>query len=98
MHKVDRELLASKGRTLTGDRAMAMDNSHILLAEYEMIKGDEQSPDDWGKHIRSVSKKVVLTGDPGSRRLEASARVGIYSFWRCGYAAATHLEGCRGSG
>jgi uncharacterized phage-associated protein len=69
LYIVDRELLVSKGRTLTGDLAVAMNYGPVLSHTYDLIKGDEQSPADRNKFIRSVSRKLVLMGDPGRGEL-----------------------------
>ncbi len=69
LYIVDRELLASKGRTLTGDRATAMNQGPVLTHTYDLIKGDAQSPDDWNRYLRSVNKKLVSLGDPGRDEL-----------------------------
>jgi len=69
LYIVDRELLAAKGRTLTGDRAMAMNYGPVLSHTYNLIKGTEQSPDDWNRYLRSVDKKIVLMSDPGQGEL-----------------------------
>ena len=69
LYIVDRELLAAKGRTLTGDRAVAMNYGPVLSHTYNLVKGKEQSPEDWNRYIRSVNKKLVLMGDPGRGEL-----------------------------
>ena len=69
LYIVDRELLAAKGRTLTGDRAIAMNYGPVLSHTYNLVNGKEQSPEDWNRYIRSVNKKVVLMGDPGRGEL-----------------------------
>ena len=69
LYIADRELLAARGRTLTGDRAVAMNYGPVLCQTYDLIKGNENSPEDWDKHIRSVGKKLVLMGDPGRSEL-----------------------------
>ena len=69
LYIVDRELLASKGRTLTGDRAVAMNCGPVLSHTYNLIKSEEHSPADWDKYIRPVNKKLVLMGDPGGGEL-----------------------------
>ncbi len=69
LYIVDRELLATKGRTLTGDRAIAMNYGPVLSHTYNLMKGEEQSPEDWNKYICSVKKKLVLLGDPGRGEL-----------------------------
>ena len=65
LYIVDRELLAESGRTLTGDRAVAMKNGPVLSRIYDLIKGTELSPADWGRYLRSAGYKVVLLEDPG---------------------------------
>ena len=69
LYIVDRELLAAKGRTLTGDRAVALNSGPVLSHTYNLIKGKERSPDDWNQYIRSVNRKVVLMADPGQGEL-----------------------------
>jgi uncharacterized phage-associated protein len=69
LYIADRELLAARGRTLTGDKAIAMNYGPVLSQTYNLIKGTENSPEDWDKHIRSVGKKLVLMGDPGRGEL-----------------------------
>jgi uncharacterized phage-associated protein len=69
LYIADRELLVARGRTLTGDRAVAMNYGPVLCQTYQLIKGDESSAEDWDKHIRSVGKKLVLMGDPGRGEL-----------------------------
>jgi uncharacterized phage-associated protein len=69
LYIADRELLAARGRTLTGDRAVAMNYGPVLCQTYNLIKGNESSPEDWDKHIRVVGKKLVLLGDPGRGEL-----------------------------
>ncbi len=69
LYIVDRELLAAKGGTLTGDRAVAMNYGPVLSHTYNLVKGKEQSPEDWNRYIRSVDRKLVLMGDPGRGEL-----------------------------
>ena len=69
LYIADRELLAESGRTLTGDRAMAMKNGPVLSRISDLIKGIEVSPEDWGRSLRSEGYRVVLLGDPGRGEL-----------------------------
>src|SRR3954447_21156373 len=69
LYIADRELLAESGRTLTGDRALAMKNGPVLRRVYDLIKGIEVSAEDWGRYLRSEGYKVVLLGDPGRGEL-----------------------------
>ncbi len=74
LYLADRELLSARGRPLTGDRAVAMNHGPVLDQTYRLLKGDEQSPEDWNRYLRSVSKKVVLMGDPGFGELSKTER------------------------
>ncbi len=69
LYIADRELLAARGRTLTGDRAVAMNYGPVLSQTYNLTEGNEDSPEDWDKHIRSVGDQLVLMGDPGRGEL-----------------------------
>ncbi|MFI5455486.1 MAG: Panacea domain-containing protein [Isosphaerales bacterium] len=69
LYIIDREFLVERGRTLTGDKAVAMNYGPVLSHTYNLLSGKEHSPEDWDNHIRSVSKKVVLMGDPGRGEL-----------------------------
>lgn len=69
LYLADRELLAARGRTLTGDRAVAMNYGPVLSHTYNLVNRSEHSPEDWDQYILSVSKKVVLRGDPGRGEL-----------------------------
>jgi uncharacterized phage-associated protein len=69
LYIADRELLAESGRTLTGDRAVAMKNGPVLSRTYDLIKGTVNSPEDWDRSLRSMGYKVVLVEDPGRGEL-----------------------------
>ena len=69
LYIADRELLAESGRTLTGDRAVAMKNGPVLSRVYDLIKGIAVPPEDWGRYLRSEGYKVVLVEDPGRGEL-----------------------------
>jgi len=97
LYIADRELLAARGRTLTGNRAVAMNYGPVLCQTYNLITGTENSPEDWEKHIRSVGKKLVLMGDPGRGELsrrevdklnELTERFRHITTW--GLSAVTH--------
>jgi uncharacterized phage-associated protein len=69
LYIADRELLRETGRTLTGDRAVAMNYGPVLSETYNLIKGENHSPDDWNRFIHTHGREVVLKGDPGRGRL-----------------------------
>ncbi len=97
LYLADRELLIARGRPITGDEAVAMNRGPVPSHTYHLIRGDEQSPEDWGRHIRSVAKKVILMGDPGHGELsrteiETLERVSdrYRSLTTAGLSALTH--------
>ncbi|MBA4190814.1 MAG: hypothetical protein C0467_22740 [Planctomycetaceae bacterium] len=70
LYLADRELLAETGRTLTGDKAVALPRGPVLLTVYDLIK--ERGPDDeqlkWNAAIQRVKHEdknkdddVILT-------------------------------------
>ena len=44
LYIADRELLAETGRTITGDRVVAMDHGPVLSQVYDLIKGQASRP------------------------------------------------------
>ncbi len=66
LYIADRELLAETGRTLTGDRAVAMNYGPVLSHTYNLIK---HMPRGWNRFIQSHGREVVLKEDPGHGQL-----------------------------
>ncbi len=65
LYIVDRELLAETGRTLTGDRPVAMARGPVLSQVYDLIKG-QGSPEyvaKWREAVQKDGYEVVL-GEP----------------------------------
>ncbi|MDR3623197.1 MAG: Panacea domain-containing protein [Paludisphaera borealis] len=69
LYIADRELLAETGRTLTGDRAVAMNYGPVLSNTYNLIKHARRSTEGWNRFIQSHGREVVLKEDPGHGRL-----------------------------
>jgi uncharacterized phage-associated protein len=65
LYIADRELLAAKGRTITGDQALAMTYGPVLRRTYDLIKGVEARATEWDEFIHSDGYAVELRGDPG---------------------------------
>ncbi len=63
LYIADRELLAEIGRTLTGDRAEALERGPVLTTVYDLVKG--RGPDaeqaQWSAAIRKADGSVALT-------------------------------------
>ena len=60
LYIADRELLAETGRTLTGDRAVAMKNGPVLSEVYDLLKGQAARAGEWDAAIRTEKYEVVL--------------------------------------
>ncbi|MCU0705544.1 MAG: Panacea domain-containing protein [Fimbriiglobus sp.] len=69
LYITDRELLATSGHTLTGDRAVAMDHGPVLSHVYDLIKQQADEAEAWGAVIRRSNYQVELVGDPGTGEL-----------------------------
>jgi uncharacterized phage-associated protein len=69
LYIADRELLAETGRTITGDRAVAMRHGPVLSQVYDLIRGEASRAGEWGRSIRTVNHAVELRTDPGRGEL-----------------------------
>jgi len=69
LYIADRELLAETGRTLTGDRAVAMNFGPVLSRTYNLMKRPGDDPEGWGRAIKSHHRELVLKERPGRGRL-----------------------------
>lgn len=65
LYIADRELLAAKGRPITGDRVFAMKFGPVLDRTYNLIKGLEPRAGVWDEFIHSDGYAVELRKDPG---------------------------------
>jgi uncharacterized phage-associated protein len=69
LYIADRELLAETGRTLTGDRAFAMEHGPVLSRVYELMKGEAADAGEWARHLHSDGHALELLEDPGRDEL-----------------------------
>ena len=69
LYIADRELLAETGRTITGDRAVAMDHGPVLSQVYDLIKGEASRAGEWNHYVRTVNRAVEFRNDPGRGEL-----------------------------
>jgi uncharacterized phage-associated protein len=69
LYIADRELLAETGRTITGDRAVAMEHGPVLSQLYDLVKGEASRAGEWDRHIHTVNRAVELRKDPGRGEL-----------------------------
>lgn len=65
LYIADRELLGAKGRTITGDRVVAMRYGPVLSQTYDLIKGLEARANEWDEFIHSDGYAIELRRDPG---------------------------------
>src|SRR6516162_8534668 len=69
LYIADRELLVETGKTITGDRAVAMRHGPVLSQVYDLVRGESSSAGEWGRSIRTVNHAVELRKDPGRGEL-----------------------------
>jgi uncharacterized phage-associated protein len=69
LYIADRELLAQCGRTLTGDRAVALKNGPVLSHVYDLIRGEAFKAGDWDRYVHTVNHAIELREDPGRGEL-----------------------------
>jgi uncharacterized phage-associated protein len=66
LYIADRELLAERGRPITGDRPVAMDHGPVLSRTYDLIKGTDVESAVWQRFLKPEGPRdVVLANDPG---------------------------------
>ena len=64
LYIADRELLATTGRTLTGDRPVAMEHGPVLSRTYDYIKQEAAGATAWSPFIQKDGQSVSLAGEP----------------------------------
>jgi uncharacterized phage-associated protein len=69
LYIADRELLAETGRTIMGDRAIAMRHGPVLSQVYDLIKGEASRAGEWGRFVHTMNHAVELRKDPGRGEL-----------------------------
>ena len=70
LYIADRELLAERGRPITGDHPVAMDHGPVLSHTYSLIRGEDYSSPLWQSYLRSEGPRdVLLVQDPGVGQL-----------------------------
>jgi uncharacterized phage-associated protein len=65
----DRESLAKRGRPITGDRPVAMDNGPVLSTTYSLIKGSDNASSVWERYFSASGRDIMLREDPGVGKL-----------------------------
>jgi len=70
LYLAEREVLKETGRTITGDRAVAMDHGPVLTSIYNLIKGEHADARKWNQFIeREGLNEIHLISDPGNGKL-----------------------------
>jgi uncharacterized phage-associated protein len=70
LYIADRECIRESGRSITGDRAVAMDHGPVLSRTYACIKGQNYTATSWEQFFRRSGKHdVELHADPGIGKL-----------------------------
>ena len=60
LHIADREMLATNGSPITGDRAVALKNGPILSQVYDLIQGQTARAGEWADFLRTTNDNVEL--------------------------------------
>lgn len=69
LYIADRELVATAGHTLTGDRTVAMAHGPVLSRVYDLIKQQAGRAGEWHAVIHRNGYNLHLVGDPGTGHL-----------------------------
>ncbi len=73
LYIADRELLAERGRPITGDRPVAMDHGPVLSRTYDLIKGEDVESSAWQQFLKPEGPRdIVVASDPGVGLLSRS--------------------------
>ena len=65
----DRESVRVTGRSITGDRHVAMEHGHILSNIYNLIQLKHRDKAQWAAWFVNDGRDVVLANDPGDGQL-----------------------------
>ena len=60
LYIADREMLATTGSPITGDRAVAMKNGPVLSQVFDLIKGQAARAGEWADCLRTTNYNVEL--------------------------------------
>jgi uncharacterized phage-associated protein len=70
LYVAEREALKETGRTITGDRAVAMDHGPVLTTIYNLIKGEHADASRWNQFFsRDDQHDIQLIAEPGNGKL-----------------------------
>jgi uncharacterized phage-associated protein len=70
LYIAERESLKETGRTITGDRVVAMDHGPVLSTVYNLIKGQHADAATWDEFMRRDGEHdIQLLRDPGNGKL-----------------------------
>jgi uncharacterized phage-associated protein len=70
LYIAEREILKQSGRTITDDRAVAMDHGPVLTSIYSLIKGEHADARQWDQFFeREGPNEIRLIADPGNGKL-----------------------------
>ncbi len=65
LYLADRKMLITRGRPISYDRWVSMNNGPVLSNTYHLIKGNDPAS-LWSEHIQTINRSVVLQSDPGT--------------------------------
>lgn len=69
LYIADRESLGEIGRTITGDKMVAMDRGPVLSNVLDLINGKHVDVDVWDRFLKTEGYHIHLHGEPGVGQL-----------------------------
>jgi uncharacterized phage-associated protein len=69
LYIADREALRETGRTITGDKIVAMKYGPVLSRLYDLVKGEDILAPQWDQYMEKDGYQVSLAQDPGNGSL-----------------------------
>jgi len=66
LYIADRESLAKTGRSITGDRVVAMKHGPVLSEVYYLVESNHQDAGKWGEFLQKDGYQLELIRDPGT--------------------------------
>ncbi|MFP4053166.1 MAG: Panacea domain-containing protein [Phycisphaerae bacterium] len=69
LYIADRESLAETGRTISGDKVIAMKQGPVLSRLLDLIKGKDILAPKWDEYIEKEGYRITLAADPGNGML-----------------------------
>jgi uncharacterized phage-associated protein len=81
LYLADRELLAETGRTITGDRVVAMERGPVLSFLCNLIRGSIPQPPEWAACFKRDRYELEMMAEPAPRMLSRQQVAKLKNVW-----------------